>query len=45
MPQINITITPGTGVQSVTVHIDNIDVSYPSAINPLALATGPHILH
>lgn len=45
MPQIKITITPGTGVQSVTVHIDNIDVSYPTAVNPVSLSTGVHSLH
>lgn len=42
MPNVTITITPGNGVQSAVVHIDDTDVSRGGNFN---LVTGSHSLH
>jgi hypothetical protein len=42
MPQITVTITPGTGIQNVLVHIDDMDVSKGGKFT---LSTGAHSVH
>jgi hypothetical protein len=43
MPAVNVTINPGNGLAKASVHIDDTDVT-DSSVNPVNLATGPHIL-
>lgn len=45
MPQVTVAITPGAGLLSVVVHIDDIDVTNPAAVNPVTLTSGTHSLH
>jgi hypothetical protein len=42
MPQITITVTPGTGAQNALVHVDDTDVSKGGKFT---VSTGSHSLH